>query len=304
MGGISFIPILIGLFAFSQALSSVEELYNERPAKHNVKLKRVIPTLEDFKRVIGTVIRSSAIGTFIGAVPGTGGDIASFIAYNEAKRWSKHKEEFGKGSPEGVAAPEAGNNAVSGGAMIPMLTLGIPGDGATAILLGALMVQGIQPGPLLFSEHADQVYTIFLGLFLANVIMGIFGFSSIRLFVKIINIPKTILVPIIFSLTFVGSYVINNSMIDVFVMIFFGILGYFLNKFGFSMSAIIIGIILGPMAESNLRRSLIMSYGDYSIFFTRPLSLFFLVAALISLFSPVLSSLFKRRKSNVKGDVA
>jgi len=188
--------------------------------------------------------------------------------------------------------------------MIPMLTLGIPGDGATAILLGALMVQGIQPGPLLFSEHADQVYTIFLGLFLANVIMGIFGFSSIRLFVKIINIPKTILVPIIFSLTFVGSYVINNSMIDVFVMIFFGILGYFLNKFGFSMSAIIIGIILGPMAESNLRRSLIMSYGDYSIFFTRPLSLFFLVAALISLFSPVLSSLFKRRKSNVKGDVA
>ncbi len=294
MGGISFVPILIGLFAFSQVLLSVEESYGEVHEKKNVKITRVLPTMEDIKRVIITVIRSSVIGTFIGCIPGTGGDISSFISYDQAKKWSKHKDNFGNGEPEGICAPEAGNNAVSGGAMIPMLTLGIPGDGATAIMLGALMVQGMQPGPLLFVQQAPKVYSIFIGLLLANVIMGLFGFSLIRVFTKVINVPRTILLPIIFTLTFVGAFAYNNSINDVFVMVFFGFLGYFMNKMEFSMSAIVIGIILGSMAEANFRGSLIMSDGNLSIFVTRPLCLIFLLISLASLLLPIFGPRLKR----------
>lgn len=293
LGGVSFVPVLIGLFAFSQVLQSVEDAYKEPYEKHDVKIKRVFPTMEDIKRVMVTLIRSSFIGTFIGCVPGTGGDIASFVSYDQAKRRSKYKDNFGNGEPEGIVAPEAGNNAVSGGAMIPMLTLGIPGDGATAIMLGALMVQGMQPGPLLFREQASSVYAIFIGLLLANLVMGFFGFSLIRLFVKVINIPKEILLPIIFVLTFVGAYAYNNSLTDVFVMVFCGILGYFLNKAQFSMSAVVIGIILGSMAEANFRGALMMSDGNMGVFVTRPICAVFLLLALISLFSPILGPKLK-----------
>lgn len=294
LGGLSFVPVLIGLFAFSQVLASIEDSYNETYVKHDVKLKRVFPTLADLKECIITIIRSSIIGTFIGCVPGTGGDISSFISYNEAKRWSKHKEKFGDGAPEGICAPEAGNNAVSGGAMIPMLTLGIPGDGATAIMLGALMVQGMQPGPLLFQNQAPEVYTIFLGLLLANCVMGLFGFSLIRLFVKVINVPKKYLMPIIFVMTFVGAFAYNNSITDVFVMVAFGFLGYFLNKMEFSSSAIVIGIILGSLAEQNFRGSLMMSDGNMMIFVTHPLCAIFLLIALVSLLYPVIGPVFKK----------
>jgi putative tricarboxylic transport membrane protein len=300
LGGLSFVPVLIGLFAFSQVLTSIEELHSEEHVKRDLKIKRVFPTWADLKRVIGTVVRSSVIGTFIGCIPGTGGDIASFIAYDQAKRWSKHKDEFGNGAPEGICAPEAGNNSVSGGAMIPMLTLGIPGDGATAIMLGALMVQGIQPGPLLFTNQAPQVYSIFIGLLVANFVMGLFGFSLIRLFVKVINVPKKYLMPIIFVLTFVGSYAYNNSIIDVFVMVFFGFLGYFINKMEFSMSSVVIGIILGSMAEANFRGSLMMSDGSLSIFVTHPICAVFLVIALISLCSPILGPAFKKLRNKKK----
>lgn len=294
LGGISFVPILIGLFAFSQVLQSVEDCYRQQDTKNSVRLDRVFPSASDIKRVAVTLLRSSFIGTFIGCVPGTGGDIASFVAYDQAKRWSKYKDNFGNGEPEGITSPEAANNAVSGGAMIPMLTLGIPGDGATAIMLGALMVQGMQPGPLLFREQASAVYSIFIGLLLANVIMGIFGFSLIRVFVKVVNIPKKILLPIIFCLTFVGAYAYNNSMTDVFVMVFCGILGYFMNKTEFSMSSIVIGIILGSMAEANFRGALIMSDGRLSIFLTHPICAVFLALACVSLFSPILGSAVKR----------
>lgn len=294
LGGLSFVPVLIGLFAFSQVLTSIEDGFQEEYVKHDVKLRRVFPTWADLKECAVTILRSSIIGTFIGAIPGTGGDISSFISYDQAKRWSKHKEKFGDGAPEGICAPEAGNNAVSGGAMIPMLTLGIPGDGATAIMLGALMVQGMQPGPLLFENQAAEVYSIFLGLLTANFVMGLFGFSLIRLFVKIINVPRKYLTPIIFVMTFVGAYAYNNSITDVFVMVACGFLGYFLNKMEFSMSAIVIGIILGSLAESNFRGSLMMSDGSMMIFLTHPICAVFLVISLISLCSPILGPVFKK----------
>lgn len=299
IGGISFIPILIGLFAFAQVLQSIEdEFYNRnhhiKAIKSSVKIDRVFPTAQDLKLVMTTVLRSSVIGTFIGCVPGTGGDISSWIAYNEAKRWAKDKRRFGHGDPRGICASESGNNAVSGGAMIPMLTLGIPGDGATAILMGALMAQGIQPGPLLFLKDTSRVYAIFIGFMLANVIMGAFGFSLIRLFAKVINIPNHILIPIIILITFVGTYSYNHSMTDVYIMIGFGILGYFLKKFKFAPSAIILGIILGITAEQNFSGSLIMSGGDFSIFVRSPICFAFLMVSLISVLSPLLEPLIHK----------
>jgi putative tricarboxylic transport membrane protein len=294
LGGVSFIPILIGVFAFAQVLGSIEEYYhNERKEQHMV-LDRLLPSVADIKRVFMTLLRSSFIGTFIGCVPGTGGDIASFVSYDQAKRWSKNGKNFGNGEPEGICASEAGNNAVSGGAFIPVLTLGIPGDGATAIMMGALMVQGLQPGPLLFVEKAPDVYAIFIGLLLANIIMGLMGFGLIRLFTKVVNVPIHILLPIIVMMTFVGTYSYNNSLNDVYLMVVSGFCGYFLNKLGFSMSALIIGIILGSMAEQNFVGSLIMSDGNFSIFYTRPLCLLFLAAALLSLLSPLFGKLLKK----------
>lgn len=294
LGGVSFIPVLIGVFAFAQVLGSIEDYYHHERAEQHMAIDRVLPSLADLKRVWATLLRSSCIGTFIGCVPGTGGDIASFVSYDQAKRWSRHRDNFGNGEPEGIVASESGNNAVSGGAFIPVLTLGIPGDGATAIMMGALMVQGLQPGPLLFVEKAPDVYAIFIGLLLANLVMGILGFSLIKLFVKVVNVPVHILLPIIVMMTFVGTYSYNNSVNDVYLMVFSGCAGYVLNKLGFSMSAVIIGIILGGMAEQNFVGSLIMSDGSFSIFFTRPLCLFFLAAAALSLCSPLLGKLWKR----------
>lgn len=294
LGGVSFIPVLIGVFAFAQVLSSVENYYHQKSVEQKMTIDGSLPSLADIKRVLVTLVRSSTIGTFIGCVPGTGGDIASFVSYDQAKRWSEHSDNFGKGEPEGIVASEAGNNAVSGGAFIPVLTLGIPGDGATAIMMGALMVQGLQPGPLLFVQKAPDVYAIFIGLLLANIVMGIMGFSLIKLFVKVVSVPIHILLPVIVMMTFVGTYSYNNSMNDVYLMVFSGFVGYFLNKLGFSMSAVIIGIILGSMAEQNFVGSLIMSDGNFNIFFTRPLCLFFLAAAALSLLSPVLGKMFKK----------
>lgn len=297
MGGISFVPILVGLFAFSQALLGIEENWFERKQamsrKISVKIKRVLPAWADFRRVLPTYLRSSLIGTVIGSIPGTGGDIASFIAYTEARRWSKHPEEFGKGSIEGVSAPEAGANSVAGGAMVPLLTLGIPGDGATAIMMGAFMVQGLSLGPLLFKEHPIEVNTIFIGLFVANILMGILGFSSIRVFTRVMAVPRQVLVPIILILCAVGSYSVNNTMVDVFVMMIAGVLGYIMIKLDFSMSPVVIGIILGPMAENNLRRALVMSDGHFSIFVTSPVCAVFLVIALLTLLRPILGPKLK-----------
>ena len=291
MGGISFVPVLVGLFAFSQGMISMEESYRGAENRQvQVTIKRIFPTWADMKRVFPTQIRSAAIGTFIGAVPGTGGDIAAYVSYTEAKRWSKHPEEFGHGSIEGVSAPEAGANAVAGGAMVPLLTLGIPGDGATAIMMGAFMVQGLSLGPLLFKEHPVEINTLFIGLFVANIMMGLIGFAGLRLSTKIMDVPRKILVPIILTLCVVGAYSVNHTMIDVFVMMGAGIIGYFLLKLDFSMSPIVIGIILGPMAESNLRRALTMAEGDYSVFLTRPICASFLALALLTLFLPIIGS--------------
>ncbi len=294
LSGMSFIPVMIGLFAMSQAFSTVEKIFT--PDQVTQKISKVWPTRSDWKVILKHAPLSGVIGTFIGIVPGAGAEIGAFVSYGQAKRMSRHPERFGTGIPEGIAAPEAGNNGVTGGALIPMLTMGVPGDAVAAILIGALTVQGLQPGPLLFTEHTTLVYSIFLGMFVANVTMLVLGLSSLKLFVKVLSVPKAILTPMIFILCVVGSYAINTNFFDVGVMLFFGILGYFLQKADVSVSPAVLGLILGPMAESNFRRALLMSEGSYSIFFASPIAWVFVLLTLVTLLGPVVGDAIKKKQ--------
>ncbi|WP_270181130.1 tripartite tricarboxylate transporter permease [Alkalihalobacillus sp. CinArs1] len=296
LNGVSFIPVMIGLFAVSEALLGLEEQLRGSKKINKVIASYVLPKWHEVKRLISSMLRSSFIGTFIGIIPGAGADIAAYVAYNETKRFSKkeEKESFGNGNPKGVASAEAANNGVTGGAMVPLLTLGIPGDAVAAVLLGALVVQGIQPGPQLFTTSSDLVYTLFAGMFLATLLMMLFGFLGIRLFTKILKVKKNILIPIILVLSVIGAYAISNNFFDVYVMLVSGIIGYFMKKHGFPASPVVLALILGPMAESEFRRSLVMSEGAYSIFFTRPIAAVLIILATLSLVVPIM---FKKRKT-------
>jgi putative tricarboxylic transport membrane protein len=296
MGGVSYIPVLIGLFAAAEAFRSVEDIFKSGLIFNTIE--KVKLKWAEFKSLIWVILRSTGIGTFIGMIPGAGGDIASFLSYNEAKRFSKKPKEFGNGNPEGVAASEAANNACTGGAMIPLLTIGIPGDAVTAVMLGALMVQGLQPGPLLFTNHGGIVYTLFIGMLLANLLLLFYGLLGIRIFTKILTIPKVVLTPSILVLCIVGSYALGNNLFDVWVMLISGIIGYFMFRYDFPVSPVILALILGPMLEANLRRSLVLSDGNISILFTRPISLTLIILAIITLFYPLIIKLFKGKKNN------
>lgn len=299
--GLNLIPVMIGLFAASEAFKSMEDIFSKQNL--DIKVEKVKLKWVEFKSLIITILRSAGIGTFIGMIPGAGGDITSFVAYNEAKRFSKNKDEFGKGAMKGIAAPEAANNSVTGGAMIPLLTLGIPGDAVTAVLLGALMVQGLQPGPLLFQNNGPIVYTLFVGMLLANIFLLVIGLFGIKYFTKILLVPKSILSPLILVLCVVGSYALNNNYFDVIVMLIAGIIGYFMVKIEFPVSPVILGLILGPLMESNLRRSLLMSQGNLSIFYTRPITLVLLVLAIITLLTPIISNNLKSKlKKSAKSE--
>jgi putative tricarboxylic transport membrane protein len=299
LNGLSFIPVMIGLFAVSEALVIMEEQLAGEKGIGKVIASYVLPKWNELKTLWVSIFRSGLIGTFIGIIPGAGADIAAFVSYNEAKRFAKkeEKETFGKGNKKAIASAEAANNGVTGGAMVPLLTLGIPGDAVTAILLGALVVQGVQPGPQLFETSGELVYTLFAGMIVANILMVAFGLSGIRLFTKILMVPKNILGPIILVLSTVGAYAISNNFFDVYTMLGAGIIGYFMKKYGFPASPIVLALILGPMAESELRRSLVMSEGSYSIFFERPIALVFIIISILSLVLPLVWSRLKKNKT-------
>ena len=282
--GFAIIPVLIGLFALAEAFVQMEKIF-EKAQAIDTRFKHGMVSLKETISLLPLMIKSALIGTFIGAIPGAGADIAAFVTYNEARRSSKRGNEFGTGCIEGVAAPEAGNNGVTGGAMVPLLTLGVPGDAVTAILLGALIIQGLQPGPLLFTKNADIVYGLFSSLLVGNVLMLLFGLLGVRLFCRVVELPKRIIIPVIVTLSIVGAYSMNNSIFDVWVCIGFGIIGYIMQKVDMPSSPIILAVILGPMAESNLRRAVLMYQGSYSFLWTRPIGVVFLVLAALSLYS-------------------
>ncbi len=283
LGGVTFIPVLIGLFGYAQVFRNIEKI---NIVSHNKsKIKKVLPSLKETLANLPTMLKSAIMGTFIGSIPGTGCDVAAFVAYGEAKRSSKHPEKFGTGILEGVAAPEAANNAATGGAMIPMLTLGVPGDAVTAVLLGALTIHGFQPGPMLFKDHLDIVYPIFAGMILAQFALLIVGLSCAKYFSKLINVDRRILTPIIFLLCVVGSYSMRFSFFDVGLSLGVGLFAYFMEYYGYTASPILLALILGPMAEQNFLRSLMISHGDLLIFFKRPISATLICVALLMMVS-------------------
>lgn len=293
LSGFSIIPAMIGLFALPQVIMGLEQ--GKEKERVLQKVTRVLPSKEDFKKIFPLSLIFGTVGTFIGAVPGTGATIASFLSYNEARRWSKHPEKFGTGVVEGIIAPESANNGVTGGALIPLLTLGVPGDVTTAVLLGAFLIQGLQAGPMLFTEHPDIVYSIFTGMFVINIVTLVAGLFGQKIFIKIVSMPNFIIVPMIFILCVVGSFAINNSIFDVGVMFCFGLFGYVLNKLEIPEAPVVIGLILGPLVESSLRRALILSKGSMMIFIQKPISAIFLLLSLLSMSWPYFAKLYKAR---------
>lgn len=285
--GIPFIPGLIGLFAVSEVYANIENILTGE--RITAKISGVLPGLQDIKKILRATITGGFIGTFIGSIPGAGGDIAAFVSYSEAKRTSKHPEKFGTGVPEGIAAAESANNGCSGGAMIPLLSLGVPGDSNTAVLMGAFIMQGFQPGPMMYVEHLDVVYAVFASLIVANVAMLLAGMAGVRLFTKIISIERKLLIPAILVLSLVGSYAINRNMFDVYFALAMGLAGYLLQKYEFPLSPILLALILGPMSESNLRRFMQIDDGQFWRLFTKPICVIFIILAVASMMTSVLN---------------
>ena len=278
MKGIATVPALVGLFALSEAFAKAETETATVEGKTG-KITGVRPHFIEYWRNKLLLLKSMVIGTVVGAIPGTGPTIAAWMSYSEAKRSSKHPEEFGHGSVEGIMACESSNNAVTGGAIIPMVTLGIPGDPVTAILLSALMIQGLTPGPTLITKNPEIVGVILWILLIGNLVMLAFGLGFAKLFPKLLSVPPKILFPIVMVMCVVGSYAVNNSSFDMWVAFGLGIFGYVMIKFGFPVAPMVLGIILGPIMEPNFRRALISSKMNFATFFTRPLSCVFIVLA-------------------------
>jgi putative tricarboxylic transport membrane protein len=287
MGGIPYVAAMIGFFGVAEALV---QLHNVDRIAIKQKIDRIIPRWSDVKRYFGLAMRASGIGTIIGALPGTGGDIAALLAYDNAKRTTKNPEvPFGEGAKEGLVAPEAANNAAVGGAFIPMLTLGIPGDAVTAVIIGALFIHGLKPGPLLLIETPHLFWFTVGNLTLANIFLLIFGLTGIRIFTKIIECPKGILIPLIIVLSAVGTYAIQNNPVHIYWMLAFGVVGYFMKVYGFQVGPVILGVILGPMMDANYRRAMIGARGDVGTFLwdfiSHPISLMLTIGFLLMLFS-------------------
>lgn len=281
--GFGLIPLLTGVYVVSRALEEAENLKEEYICKPG-KMTNIFPQLWRVWKYWLTVIRATVIGIFIGILPGIGASVAPFISYDQAKRNSKHPETFGTGEPEGVVASEICNNATIGGALIPGLALGIPGDVPVVILLSGLMLHGFQPGPLFFAQHQDMAYSTYISFFIANLFMIIFLLTvGIKIFTRIMSIPKVYLIPIIFIAGLVGAYNVANSIIDVWFSLFAGFAAYFALKADYPLTPMIIAIILGPMLESNLRIALTSSNGDWRPLFTEPISLVFNLLTVVSL---------------------
>jgi putative tricarboxylic transport membrane protein len=296
--GIAFIPALIGLFAISEVLTQLDKLYSEKV--ETKKFSGLFPTREEWKTCWKTLCRGSIIGTVIGIIPGTGTNIAAWLSYNEARRASKTPEKFGTGYIEGVAATESANNAVCGGALIPLLTLGIPGDSVTAVFLGGLIIHGLAPGPRLFLDHPDIVSGLFTGIIIANIFMIFLGLVAVKFSAKLLNIPKRLLLTAILIFCFIGSYSINQNPLDIVTMLCFGVIGYLCQRYNYSQSALCIAMILGPIAEQNMRLALMSSDMSPMIFFTRPISLLFMTLAILSFVWPVWKAMKKLARAQAR----
>jgi putative tricarboxylic transport membrane protein len=288
-------PVAMGLFGISEVLLNIEQ--STERSVFNTKIQHLLPSLKEWAASILPILRGSIIGFFLGILPGGGAVISSFVSYAVEKKVSKHPEKFGTGVIEGVAGPESANNSASAGAFIPLLTLGIPSNPVTAILLGAMIVFGMQPGPLLLSQHPQLFWGTVASMYVGNCMLLALNLPLIGIWVKILKVPYAILFPLILLFCLVGVYSINNSITEILIMIVFGTIGYFFKKFQYEAAPLILALVLGPMFDVALRRSLLLAGGDATTFITRPISAALLGSALLILIFPLLPWFKKKRKA-------
>jgi len=300
--GVGLVPIVMGLFGISEVLLNIEQAV--RREVFETKIKGLLPTGKDWRESLGAMTRGSLLGFFLGILPGGGAVISSFISYAIEKRVSKHPEKFGKGAIEGVAGPEAANNAATGGAFIPLLTLGIPPNVVMAMLLGAFMIHGVTPGPLMMKQNPGIFWGVIVSMYIGNFMLLILNLPLIGMWVQVLKVPYKILFPLILLFCLIGVYSVSNAVFDIYIMILFGIVGYLMKKFDYEGAPLVLAFVLGPLMENNLRKSLIMSQGDFSIFFTRPLAAASLIVALFLLASPFIPYLRKKREEIPKEEVS
>jgi putative tricarboxylic transport membrane protein len=296
MDGIDFLPVAIGLFGIGEVLAGAEVVGGATMVKARYGLRDLIPNAVDRMRSRWAIVRGTVLGFLVGVLPGAGPTVSTFLSYAVEKKISKHPEEFGKGAIEGVAAPESANNAAATAAMVPMLTLGIPGSATTAIMLGGLMMWGLRPGPLLFEKNPEFVWGLIASQYIANAMLLILSTAAIPLFVRALRIPYAILMPLIIVFCVTGAYSLKNSVFDVGQMLVFGVVGYVMKRLGYSPAALVLALVLGPMAERALRQSLIISDAGAAIFFLRPISGVLVVAAIIAVLVPALQAFRERAR--------
>lgn len=297
LDGVGLAPLAMGLFGISEILLNVEKKIKQELL--TTKVKGLFPNWEDWKRCSLPILRGTVSGFFLGILPGGGAVLASFVSYAVEKRISKHPEEFGKGAIEGVAAPESANNSAAQGAFIPLLTLGIPANVVMAILLGALMIHNITPGPMLVKEHPELFWGVITSMYVGNIMLLILNLPLIGLWVQLLRVPYALLFPLILYICLIGAYVINNSVIDVALMLLFGVVGYLMRKFDYEPAPMVLAYVLTPMLENALRQSLILSGGSFRIFMVRPISAGCLIVAAALLGSSLLPMIRQKREKIV-----
>ena len=287
LDGIGLVPVVMGLFGISEVLVNLETEIEGTIV--TAKIKNILPTLKDWRDSIWSIVRGTLLGFFLGIIPGGGAIVATFASYALEKRVSKHPEEFGKGAIQGVAGPEAANNAAAGGAFIPLLTLGIPPNPVMAIFLGALMIHGLEPGPLLILEAPEVFWGVIVSMYIGNVMLMVLNLPLIGLWVKILRVPYFFLFPLIILFCLIGVFSVRNNAADIVIMFVFGVVGYLMRKFHYQAAPLVLALVLGPMLEEAFRQSLITSRGSFAIFFTRPISVGFLIVAFILLVIPIIT---------------
>ncbi|WP_050405680.1 tripartite tricarboxylate transporter permease [Bradyrhizobium embrapense] len=292
--GIGLVPVVMGLFGVAEVLLNTEQAIKRDIIK--TKITQLLPSKEDWKASGGPVARGTVLGFFLGILPGGGAVVASFASYALEKRLSKHPERFGHGAIEGVAGPESANNSAAGGAFIPLMTLGIPPNVVMALLLGAFVIHGLQPGPLMISQNPTLFWGIVASMYIGNLMLLVLNLPMIGMWVQLLRLPYNVLFPLIILFTIIGVYCSSNNVFDVHVMIAFGVIGYFMRKLGYEPAPLVLAFVLGPMLENNLRKSLILSQGDLMTFVERPISAICLAFALALLVGPLLPSLRRKRE--------
>ena len=308
--GINFVPALIGLFSISQVMSLAWDVYHGKKGsviedQENLKKSRRLPPWKEMKTLFPTMGRCSIVGTIVGIVPAAGAGVSSWICYSLGKRFSKHPQEFGHGALEGVASCETGNNAATGGALIPLITLGLPGSSVAAILLGGMMIHGLTPGASMFTEHAPTTYAIMIGFLIANILMGVIGMFAAKYIARVSTVPMGLLGPVIVALATAGTFAIRNNMFDVYVMLAFGLIGFVLKKCGFAAPPMILGMVLSEICENNWRRAVILANakgGMLQYFMGRPIAIVLAILIVISLFSPILMNYVNKKSRAIANE--